>query len=259
MEQASAWRLDGKRALVTGGSKGLGEAIVVELAELGAQVLYVARSLPDAESWLRDKPASARQRVKGVAADVAEAAGREKALAAVAEHFDGRLDILVNNVGTNIRKPTLEWTDEDWRRVFETNVTSAWELSRACFPMLRDSGGCVVNLSSSSAARATLTSTVPYGMTKAAIDHLTRHLACEWGPQGVRVNSVLPWYIRTPLTAAVLTDEAKLGRILAHTPLGRLGEPEDVARAVAFLCMPAASWITGIQMPVDGGFMAFGM
>ena len=117
----------------------------------------------------------------------------------------------------------------------------------------------VVNLSSVSAGRATLMSSAAYGMTKAAIDQLTRFLACEWGAHGIRVNSVLPSYVRTPLTEAVLGNPAKLGRILDHTPLKRVGEPADVARAVAFLCLPAASWITGVQLPVDGGFMALGM
>lgn len=254
-----SWTLSGKRALVTGGSKGIGEAIVVALAELGAEVLFAARSLPDMDAWLAAKPSTIRPRTHAVSADVATRDGRVAVLAAAADHFGGRLDILVNNVGTNIRKPTLEWDEADWRRIIETNITSAWEMSRACFAMLSESRGCIVNLSSSSAARATSTSTAPYGMTKAAIDHMTRHLACEWGPLGVRVNSVLPWYVRTPLTSAVLTDDVKVNQILSHTPLGRLGGPQDVARAVAFLCMPAASWITGVQLPVDGGFLAMGM
>ena len=235
MATTDPWRLDGKRAIVTGGSKGIGEATVVELAALGAEVIYVARDLPDREAWLADKPPAARERTFGVAADVATETGRAAVLAAVRERFGGRLDVLVNNVGTNVRKPTADWTGDDWRRVIDTNMTSAFELSRGFFPMLRDARGCVVNLSSVSAARATLTSTAAYGMTKAAIDQLTRWLACEWGPHGVRVNSVLPWYVRTPLTAAVLGDGAKRQKILAQTPLGRLCEPADVARAVALL------------------------
>ena len=241
-----AWRFDGKRVLVTGGTKGIGAAAVAEFRRLGASVVRVARSFDGVD---------AADGVVDLAADVAS----EEGLAAVLDAVADGLDVLVNNVGTNIRKPTESWTSEDFRRILDTNLTSAWELSRGVLPSLRASKGCAVNVSSVSAARATLSSTGAYGMTKAALDQMTRWLACEWAPYGVRVNGVQPWYVRTPLTVPVLGDPQKRDRILGVTPLGRLGEPEDVARAIAFLAMPAAGWITGVNLPVDGGFMAFGM
>ena len=245
----AAWRLDGKCALVTGGTKGIGAAVVAEFAALGAIVLRVARSLDGVEPALN---------VHDLAADVSTDAGRDDVLRAVDEKLGG-LDVLVNNVGTNVRKPTADWTADDLRRVIDTNVASAFDLSRGCLPHLRQTSGCVVNLSSVSATRATLSSTAGYAMTKAAMDAMTRWLACEWGLIGVRVNSVQPWYVKTPLTVPVLEDKAKRERILAATPLGRLGDPRDVATAVAFLASPAASWITGVNLPVDGGFSALGL
>ena len=247
-EDRGLWRLDGRRALVTGGSKGIGAAAVAELRRRGAVVLRVARSLDGAE------PADG---LVDLAADCSTDAGRAAVLAAAADL--GGLDVLVNNVGTNLRKPTADWTPDDFRRLFDANLQSAWELCRGLLPMLAAARGCVVNVSSVSGARVTLSSTGPYGMTKAAMDQMTRWLACEWGPLGVRVNSVQPWYVRTPLTVPVLSDAAKRERILGVTPLGRLGEPEDVARAIAFLALPAAGWITGVSLPVDGGFLALGM
>ncbi len=192
-----------------------------------------------------------------VNADVSTDEGRQRVIEAV--RHGGRLDVLVNNVGTNIRKPTAEFTSDDFRRLFDINLASAWELTRALLPMLRESKGSIVNVSSVSAVTVATMSTSLYAMTKAAMDHMTRFLAVEEGKHGVRINSVQPWYIKTPLTAGVLADEEKLKRILSSTPMARLGEPEDVARAIAFLAMPASGWMTGVSMPVDGGFLALGI
>lgn len=236
---SDAWRLDGQRALVTGGTKGIGEAIVTELRQLGAEVISVARNGGD------------------LSADVSAEAGRSLVLAEVGRR--GGLDLLVNNVGTNVRKTTADFAADDLRHLIDTNLTSAWELTRALLPALRERRGSVVNVSSVAAVKVISTSTAAYAMTKAAMDQMTRFLAVEEGPHGVRVNAVQPWYVRTPLADQVLQDEAKRQRILAPTPMKRLGEPADVARAVAFLSMPAAGWITGVTLPIDGGFLAFGV
>lgn len=254
----AAWQLEGRTAVVTGGTKGIGRATALELARLGARVLYVARSRPQTDPFDGEAPDVAG-RLTGLAADVATADGRAKVSEAIDQRFGKQLDILVNNVGTNIRKPTADWTAEDFERIYAVNVQSAWELSRSLHALLEKASGCIVNISSVSAERVVSTSTAMYGTTKAALDHMTRHLAAEWAADGIRVNSVRPWYIRTPLTAPVLEDAERRERILSRTPMKRFGEPEEVARAVAFLCLPAASYITGTHLPVDGGFMTMGI
>ncbi|MGC4046863.1 MAG: SDR family oxidoreductase [Armatimonas sp.] len=230
------WSLAGKRALVTGGTKGIGAAVADELRALGASVLTLARSDADIE------------------ADLAEPGVPTQAITQAVERLGG-LDIVVNNVGTNIRKSSTEYVPAEVEKLFAVNLTSAWEVCRAAQKPLAASGaGSIANIGSV-ASQGFVGSGAPYAMTKAALDQLTRYLAVEWSPQ-IRVNAVLPWYTRTPLAAPVLADESWRGRILAATPMERIAEPEDVAAAVAFLCLPAARHITGVLLPVDGGFLA---
>lgn len=255
---SDAWTLSDTTALVTGGTQGIGRAIVEELLDLGASVLVAARTASDVEAQTSMWTAEGYD-ARGVAADVATPEGRAVVLDAVRAEFGGRLDTLVNNVGTNLRKPTLAYTLDDLRHLMAVNLESAYELTRSCYPLLKAASGSIVNVSSVSTRRILATSTAAYAMTKGAMDQLTDFLAVEWGPDGIRVNAVHPWYIRTPLAEQVLQDDAKRAKIIGATPLGRVGEPEEVARAVAFLAMPAASYITGAHLVVDGAFSKLGL
>ncbi|HUI10456.1 MAG TPA: SDR family oxidoreductase [Bacteroidota bacterium] len=253
---ASRWTLAGKKALVTGGTKGIGAAVAEELCGLGAEVFAVARSSPDVQARVEEWT-SRGWRSGGMACDVADPRAREALIARIAQRW-GALDILVNNAGTNIRKKTPAYTDEEAELVMRTNLTSAFDLCRRAYPLLkRAPGGCIVNVASVGGITALGTGT-PYAMSKAALLQMTRALAAEWGPEGIRVNAVAPWYIRTPLAEGVLRRAEYLEAVIARTPLGRIGEPEEIAAAVAFLCMDASSYITGACLPLDGGFLASG-
>ena len=251
------WSLDGCRAVVTGASSGIGLATARELAAFGAHVLLVARN-PGAVAETVQSLREEGREAHGLAADVATEDGRRAVRARVDELW-GELHLLVNNVGMNIRAPTLEYTLENLRRLMSVNVESAFGLCQAMHPLLSAARGAIVNVSSIASRTVVRTSTAAYSMSKAALDAMTDFLAVEWGADGIRANSVHPWYIRTPLVAAVLDDESRRSRILEATPLGRIGEPEDVARVVAFLAMPAARHVSGAHVPVDGAFERVGI
>jgi len=241
------WTLENKTALVTGATAGIGLAIAEELIRFGANVIGVARDRERLQQWERDHPGT-----RGIAADVTKDA------AAIFDQIE-QLDILINNAGTNIRKKAIDYTDEEYERVRETNQDSVFDLCRRAHPLLRAAKEAnVVNIVSVASFRH-LGTGVPYAMTKAAVAHMTRALAAEWAADGIRVNAVAPWYIRTPLAEPVLQDSVRLAKILATTPMGRIGEPAEVASAVAFLCMPAASYITGQCLAIDGGFSVAGV
>jgi Tropinone reductase 1 len=250
------WSLKGKKALITGGSKGIGAAVAEEFLSLGADVFIVARSEPDLNSRVDEWTAKGWQ-ARGMSGDVGEPRVREEVITRVRKHW-GKLDILVNNAGTNVRKKTPAYTDEEYDLILRTNLTSAFDMSRKAYPLLKSAGGgSIVNVASVAGMTGVGTGS-PYAMSKAAMIQLTRTLAAEWGADGIRVNSVAPWCIRTPLAGEVLRRPEYLASVIARTPLGRVGEAEEVAAAVAFLCMSEASYITGVCLPVDGGFLSSG-
>jgi len=255
MSSKSPWRLDGARALVTGGSSGIGLATARELASLGAEVVLIARNperLGQARETIESElPGCA---VETISADLASEEGRHR----LVESLSSPIQILVNNAGTNIRKRMTDLSLEDYRLVQEVNLVSCFEMCRLMHPRLVEgTPACVVNIASV-AGLTHLRTGAPYGMSKAAMIQLTRNLAVEWAGEGIRVNAVAPWYIRTPLADQVLADPVYRKEVLDRTPMGRVGEAEECARAIAFLCMPAASYVTGQCLAVDGGFTSFG-
>ena len=253
------WTLDGQRALVTGASAGIGLAICRELLGLGAQVLMVAReatALERARVELEEEFPGPEDAVLALPADVTDEEQRNEILDWAVEL--GGLHLLVNNAGGNVTRPVLDYGEDQWRGIFEVNLFSAFELCRGAYPLLaKHASSAIVNVGSVSGITH-VRSGAPYGMSKAALHQMTRNLAVEWAEDGVRVNAVAPWYIRTRRTSGKLADPDYLDEVLLRTPMGRIGEPEEVASAVAFLCLPASSYVTGECIAVDGGFLRYG-
>lgn len=247
----SPWSLAGTTALVTGASRGIGRAIAEELIALGARCLLVARD----EASLEDTVRELGENAIGIAADVTTPTGRAAIVAAVR----GPLHVLVHNAGSNIRGPLTSYDDATIERLLSLNLTSTLLLSRDLHPLLVAAQGASVIHIGSVAGHVALPTGVAYAAAKAGLAQAARTLALEWARDRIRVNTVSPWYTRTPLVAPILGDPERLSRILAATPLGRIAEPREVATAVAFLAMPAASYITGQALVVDGGMTIQGL
>jgi Tropinone reductase 1 len=254
---SNLFSVEGKRALITGGTRGIGRAICELFLAQGAELLVVARTADELEHRLAEWHAPGGI-VEGIVADVSTAEGRWQIIHAVRRHWD-RLDIFVNCAGTNIRKKSVDYSIEEFRHIIDTNATAAFELSRHLHPQLAGSAGASVVFIGSTAGISTVPTGAPYAMSKAALDHLTRYLAVEWAVDGIRVNSVAPWYIRTPLVEGILSNPDYFEAVISRTPLGRIGEPMEVAAVTAFLCTSASSFVTGQTIAVDGGFLAKGM
>jgi Tropinone reductase 1 len=257
--RSSLWEFPaGTTAVVTGGTKGIGKAIVEELAEKGTRVLTCSRNAEELQKCVEEWNKQGLD-VTGVPIDVASQEGRESLLREICEWLGEKqeLDILVNNVGTNIRKKSIEYTPEDMEKVWNTNFHSMVGLTVACHPLLKRKRGqpfsSVVNIGSVAGVTC-MKSGTPYASTKAAMNQITGNWACEWGPDGIRVNCVAPWYINTELAQQVLKNKQYAKSVIDVTPMARVGEPHEVSGLVAFLCLPTSQYITGQVISVDGGF-----
>ncbi|WP_338769363.1 SDR family oxidoreductase [Bernardetia sp. ABR2-2B] len=249
----TSWNLKDRKAFVTGGSKGIGKATVIEFLELEADVLFSARNEDEIQNLEKElKKEFPNSFIKGIKADVTSKADRQKAFNWIESNFQ-KLDILVNNAGINIRKSALEYNEEEYRKILEINLIAPFEVSRILYPLLQKSQNASVVNVGSVAGSQDVNSGLPYAMSKGGINQQTRSFAVEWAEDNIRVNTVSPWYTKTPLTEAVFENKEKLERILLRTPLGRIAKAAEMASVIAFLAMDKSSYLTGQNITVDGG------
>jgi len=246
--------LDKCKVLITGSTKGIGRACAEEMLEFGALVIVTARSgAVAAADEMAAEYGYPEGTVSGFDCDLSTPDGRDALVSFILKTW-GAIDVVVNNVGTNIRKPIHEATQEEYYSMMRTNVDSAYFLCQQLQPLLQKGRQpAVINVASAAGVGSTGTGAI-YAMTKASLVQLTKNLACEWGKLGIRVNCVAPWMTKTPLLQdALRKNPSQLDKVYAWTPLQRVAEPEEIASAVSFLAMPAASYITGQTLSVDGG------
>jgi NAD(P)-dependent dehydrogenase (short-subunit alcohol dehydrogenase family) len=243
-------RLDGKVVLITGGTAGFGLATARLACDLGARVAVAGRRRD------RGREAEAQLGAEGfyVAADVSVEEDVQRMVDAVVGRF-GRLDVLVNNAGMIRRFPAIEETSAGWDDVMALNLRGVFACCRYGLPHLIRARGAIVNVSSILAARSQKGRSPAYDASKAGVEALTRALACQYGPQGVRANAVCPGFVETELTTDIWSawTPAEREAFLEPYPLRRLGTPDDIARAIVFLASDAAGWISGVSLLVDGG------
>ena len=248
------WNLNDKTVLITGGTKGIGKATVIEMLQLGASVLFTARHEADVVS-LEAELKSTYPTVAGLPLDVTSATDRRQLSDWIAGRW-GRLDVLGNNAGTNIRKPSDEYTREEYDRVINTNLHAPFQITMALLPSLKKSpAASVINVTSVAGMMDVRTGS-PYGMAKAGLLQLSRSLAVEFAGFNMRVNSVSPWFTETPLTESLLANQEKVQKLIDRTPLKRVAKPEEMAAVISFLAMDKSSYLTAQNIVVDGGMMA---
>ncbi|MFN3326884.1 MAG: SDR family NAD(P)-dependent oxidoreductase [Bryobacteraceae bacterium] len=246
-------RLAGKVAVVTGAGSGIGEASALRLAADGAGVAVFDRDVHGAEAvaaGIRERGGQACAFVCDVASDAEVRGAMERAAAQF-----GRIDVLVNSAGVAVRKPVAEQDEAGWDRCMDVNVKGPYLCSKYAIPHMMEAGGSIIHLSSG-VGLIGIRNRAVYSATKGALIALTRNMALDYAGYQIRVNAICPGFVRTPLLDALLRDPERTAKLTALHPLGRLGSPEDIASAVAFLASDEAAWITGHCMAVDGGFAA---
>jgi NAD(P)-dependent dehydrogenase (short-subunit alcohol dehydrogenase family) len=251
----SCWRLDGQVALVTGGAGGIGRAICATLAGAGAAVVVADLSLERARQVAKDLAATAAAEAREL--DVTNEATVDTLFTSVVDAF-GPVRVLVNCAGIALRAPALEHTIENWNKVLAVNVTGTFLCSRAVARgMIAAGGGAIVNIASvMGLSGGELYPNVSYQASKGAVVNMTRALALEWAPHGIRVNAIAPTYVRTDFIKPIVENRDLVARIEAMTPLRRLAEPQEIADAALYLATPASAMVTGHILAVDGGYLA---
>ena len=238
-----------KIAIITGGGSGLGLATAAKMVERGIFTIIIGRN--------KEQLQTVQQQLGPLCAYYAQDLSDLDALPALVEKIiakHGRIDVLVNNAGINMKKEFTAVTDEDFMRVLQTNVTAVFALSRGVVKtMLPPRQGCIINISSM-ASQYGIPYVIAYTASKSAIDGMTRAMAVELSPQGIRINCVAPGFIATRMSAAALdSDPERKRKVLSRTPAGELGNPDDIAEAIFYLSSDAARYVTGVVLPVDGG------
>jgi NAD(P)-dependent dehydrogenase (short-subunit alcohol dehydrogenase family) len=244
----------GKCAVVTGGGDGIGRAAALLLAEAGAAVAVLDHDSAKAEA-VRAEIAGVGGKAIAVTADVSDEAAVERAFSRIIEAF-GPVDILVNNAGLAVREPADTLSVDSWNRVLAVNLTGMFLCARIAARSMRGRSGAIVNTASIMGLSGGLYPNVAYQTTKGGVVNMTRALALEWVGDGIRVNAVAPTFVRTNFIAGMMADPVKAAHVIEATPMHRLAEPAEIASAILFLSSPAASMITGVTLPVDGGFLA---
>jgi NAD(P)-dependent dehydrogenase (short-subunit alcohol dehydrogenase family) len=249
--------LEGKVAVVTGGTSGIGRALSLGLADAGADVIATARRQQQVDDTANEIEARGRKALR-VSSDVGDRASLDTLCSVVMERF-GKVDILVNCAGIIKRKPTLDLPEEEWTNILNTNLTGTL---RACQvfgrPMLERGSGRIINIASLNSFVA-LSEVAAYAASKAGVASLTRSLAVEWSKKGVTVNAVAPGVFRTDLNAQLLDSTPRGQELLMRTPMGRFGKTEELVGAVVYLASDSASFVTGQILVVDGGFLSSGV
>ena len=251
------WDLQGTVAIVTGGNGGIGLGMAEGLSAAGATVVIAARNA-DKSAGAVESILATGGRASAIAVDVTDEADCQAMVASTLNAY-GRLDILINNAGINIRKRPEDYTLTEWQQILQTNLTSAFLCAQAAYPaMKRASRGKIINIGSMMSIFGTAFTT-PYAASKGGIVQMTRSLACAWAADNIQVNAVLPGWVDTELTQTARKDIAGLHeRVLARTPAGRWGAAQDFAGIAVFLASAASDFITGTAIPVDGGYSVQG-
>jgi NAD(P)-dependent dehydrogenase (short-subunit alcohol dehydrogenase family) len=252
MKVLDRFRLDGKVALITGGSRGIGLAIAHAFGEAGAKLVLSGRSL---SQEARDGISRAGYAYDFIEADVRDQGSADKLVGeTVAKH--GGLDILVNNAGIASHGSSSEFTDDRWRDVMSVNVDAVFRTCRAALgPMRKKGAGAILNIGSISGIISNIPQQqVAYNSSKAAVHMMTKSLASELAPENIRVNAIAPGYIETDMTRGGMENDEWFPIWRGMTPMGRVGQPEEIATAALFLCSPAGSYVTGEVLVVDGGY-----